>query len=208
MVSERDLRRLGIGARNPAARRMLALLLHDVDHDAVEWIVTQAARQDGVELAPSTATTWLQDGSWRDLWTAELRRRAAASTEAMPRDRLEGLVACRVIADRCSLDQVAAEFQLARDEVRRLVVRGAVARGLTDQQVDELFGVAAPSSRRSAEAFAEARTRYAAATAAKPATAAPAARPTRDDLARIYAQAGRKAPAHVVEILTRERTTP
>jgi hypothetical protein len=201
MVTERDLRRLGIGARNPAARRMLALLLTDVGVDAVEWVAAQAAREVGIDAAGQLATTWLQSGDWRERWAAEQRRRVAADVEAIPRDRLEGMVPLRVLGDRRTVDEVAAEFGIDRDEVRTLVVRYGVRRGLRDDLVAEALGLRTARRelpRRPAAPVAA----DVAADAPSPTRPADPQRPSRAQLLELYVAAGRRPPAHVVEALT------
>ncbi len=206
MVTERDLRRLGIGARSPAARRMLALLLVDASSEAVEWIATAAAREAGLEDAGKLATTWLQDGSWRERWAAEQRRRATAAIEAIPRERLEGLVPCRIFGDRRSVADVAAEFGIERDEVRRIVVRYAVARGMRDEAVAEALGLR--TVRRELPRRPAAPAEADQAVAAAPNRPADPQRPTRAQLLELYAKAGRRPPAHVVETLTATTARP
>lgn len=205
MVTDLELRRAGIGAGKPAVRKLLALTLGECSAAAVEWLVAQAAREAGVDGAAALATRRLQDGSWRELWAGEQSRRTAAAADAMPRERLEAMAAIRVIADRRTIDEVAAELALDRDRVRELVLRGAVARGMTDEQVGELFGVPTSSRDRRAEAFRAARRRDAAATDTAPAAAtATAPRPTLEAIAGLYRKVGRRAPAHVLETLTKE----
>jgi len=199
VVTDLELRRLGIAAGNPAARKLLALTLGDsCSVEAVEWQLVAVTREIGPADAAAVATERLQDGSWREAWAAERRRRATEEVGGMPRDRLEGLAACRVLADRRSVDEVAAELCLDRDEVRRLVVRHGIARGMSDELVAQALGVAPPRRmtipRRPQPA--------APATPAAAARQEAPARPTRAQLLELYHGAGRRPPAHVVETLT------
>jgi hypothetical protein len=199
VVTDRDLRRMGICSRNPAARRLLALTLGDCGVDAVEWLLVRATRDVGPANAAAVATQQLQDGTWREAWAAERRRRAAEEVGEMPRERLEGLVACRVLADRRTVDEVAAEFHLERDEVRRLVIRHGVRRGMTDDLIGQALGLV-PARR------VELPRRPAASAPASSAPAPAAApAPTRAQIGQLYLQAGRRPPAHVLEILTATR---
>ena len=189
MVTDRDLRKLGLCERQPARRKMLALLLEECSLEAAQFVLDRSINDVGAEGGHELATMRLVDGSWRDMWEVETRRRAVVEVEAMEPDRLQAVVAARVIGDRRSIAAVAFELGLTLDRVRAQVMAEVAARGLDEQRVAQIVDVRLAASRKPKRPA--------------PATAVVDKR-TSSQIVDYYARAGRRAPAQVFEALGAE----
>lgn len=195
---EAILRRFGLLAKQPARRRILVLLLGaDLTEALVSFLVAHEARSGTVEAAPDRVAALLESGAWRPLWELERGRRRAAEASSIPPERTAGLAACRVLADRKPVDQVAAELGIARSAVVAACVDYAQLRGIDEATLQQLLGLApAPASRPIPRPTTRPQT-------IEPAKVQPAPRPTAEDLRAFWAANGRRAPAHAIEALTR-----
>lgn len=190
MVTDRDLRRVGLYARQPARRRQQALCLQDMPLEALNWLATQATGDD----AAATIESWLEDGSWRDRWSREVTRQQAHAVEVMDPERLDDMVAARVFGDRRSVDQVAIEFGLSRQQVERIVMRGGISRGLDDDAIQQVI-----QPRRGRTTSRLGRSAASDAVEQQP-------RP-RQEIEQWFAREGRRPPSHVVEVLCGREST-
>lgn len=195
---ERQLRRHGVAAGQPALRRNLALALRaDLAEAQLAFLAAAAATSEGAQRAGAVLTTWLASGAWRERWAAEQLRRHAAELQAMPVERARGLAACRVLSDRVPVDQAAAELGLTSAQVLEAVVHKAVVRGISEVVVQQLLGLAPAPEPRAIPRPQPAPERTP--------PAAPASRPTPDQVRQLWAKHGRRAPSHAIEALTKEK---
>lgn len=187
MISESDLRQLGLCRRQAQRRLALAQLLgKDCTREILDGLLAEAKRQVPEPEAPSLLTTWLEDGSWRERWNSRAVTLRAAEAKSYPQHELEHRIVCEVISDRRTIERVAGDYGMQRDEVLEIVVRAAGERGIGEERLQEILGIAPPRRRPFAKQL--------------PAMTAPApAWPSAEQLQELYRKAGRKAPTHVLD---------
>lgn len=195
---DKVLRRLGVLRGKPAQRRHLAFALGDDCREEHLLVLGQLAARRPGEDAGELIRGWLEDRSWRQLVVEEAMRVEQARLAKLTPSYVRMAAAARVLGDRHAPADVARDMDLSVDEVVQAAVDIALERGWSEQRIEVLLGLRAPAPLPRPAAPAP-RPRIG--SDADPQQAA--ARPTEDQLRRLYLDCGRRAPSHVIDALTR-----
>jgi hypothetical protein len=212
---DRVLRRLGVHKRHPARRRMLALALQPVCSEAqIERLARYAVECGTIEAAVEQLTAWLESGDWRARWAEADAADRAKEAGKWPHERVRGHAWAR-LCDGASIEQVAGELGITASEVRELAVEHAAAHSVPDRTLQEALGVrperpwppwqSVEQQARDRAAYERAHVELAGVAADEP-PPPPTAR-SEAEIRAHYLNLGRRAPAHVIETLTRQPAT-
>lgn len=143
MSLENIMRRLGVGKGRPEVRRMLSLRLQsEIDARGIERLAEEAALRAPADQASALLEDWLRTGDWRAVRDACREADGApVIAEQMPLDRLQGLAAVAVLADRRRPADVAADLGQSLEFVHEAVQRSARQRGIPKDRVDVILGL-------------------------------------------------------------------